>query len=220
MSKSQSRFLIVVVFVGLTLLTPLLDLGIIHLHSPQLEQEAYANLQAIADLKVNRITHWLAERQADGELLAKSAGFTRNVNRFLHQSDDVRLHEDILDRLDGLHSVYSYEDILLLDATGRTAIRLSDHAQELVHLQPLLAQMRANGQIQRSDFYRDKSGNIYLDWVVPITLTGPDGDYLVAIIVLHADPQNFCFADSTLADCQPQCRVAAGAPRGRVGAIS
>ena len=193
MSKPQSRFLIVVVFVGLTLLTPLLDFGIIHLHRPQLEREAYANLQAIADLKVSRITHWLAERQADGELLAKSSGFSRHVNRFLRQGDDATLREDILDRLDGLHSVYSYEDILLLDATGRTVIRLGDHLKEFAHLQPLLAQARTNGQIQRSDFYRDKSGNIYLDWVVPIMLTGLDSDHLVATIVLHADPQDFLF---------------------------
>ncbi len=190
-SKPRQRYW-VLTFIGLTLLMPLLDFGIIRLHGPQLEREAYANLQAIADLKANQITHWLAERQGDSKALATSFGFAQYVDQFLRQNDTT-LRERILDRLEGLRDAEDYENIMLLDATDRTVINLDDHTEEFVHLQPLLTQARASKQVQRSDLYRDKSGNIHLDWVVPIVLTEPEDRHQVATVVLNIDPQEFLF---------------------------
>ena len=73
---------LILVFLGLALLPVLLGVGIVRLHGPQLEREAYENLRAIADLKASQITRWLLEQQKDGEALMSDPGFSRAVDQF------------------------------------------------------------------------------------------------------------------------------------------
>ncbi len=190
-SKSR-QYSFAPVFMGLALLPALLGVGIVYLHSPQLEREAYENLQAIADLKADQIAQWLAERQGDSEMLAADLGFARQVDQLLRQND-VLSHEIILSRLQELRTAYGYKDVMLLDTRGQPVIHLGDHTEVPAHLQPLLAQALASGQAQRSDLYRDESGNLHLDWVAPITLKEAEGQHPIATVVLCTDPQTFLF---------------------------
>lgn len=67
--KLQRRYW-VLTLISLALLAPLLGFGLVLLHGPQLEHEAYANVEAIVALKANQINYLLAERQGDGDALA------------------------------------------------------------------------------------------------------------------------------------------------------
>ena len=182
----------VLTFFSLALLPPLLGFGIVHLHGPQLEREAYANLQAIADLKANQIMQWLAERKGNGEVLARSASFASLVDQWLRHNDAAR-REEIVARLESLRAAYGYEGVMLLDAQGQTRINLGDHAGIPAPLQPLLAQAFASEQVQCSDLYRDETGQIHLGWVAPITMAEPEGRRPIATVVLHIEPKNLLF---------------------------
>ena len=186
------KLLLALLFCGLTLLPVLLGLGIVHLHGPQLEHEAYENLRTVADLKAEQIARWLEERRGDSAVLAADLGFAQQAQQLLDQNDAVA-GENILSRLEGLRAVYGYTGALLLDAQGRPAIHLGHQTDVPAHLQPLLAQALNSGEIQRSDLYRDETGQVHLDWIAPITLNGPQGQRRIAAVVLHADPQALLF---------------------------
>ena len=186
----QRRYWIVTL-VGLVLL-PLLGFGIVYLHGPQLEREAYANLKAIADLKTDQITDWLAEQQRDAEVLATDAGFAQQVDQLLRQ-DDATLREAISARLDGLHTAYGYEGVVLLDIQGQPVIARGHHAGISPRLTPVLTEALAANQIQRSDLYRDETGRVHLDWFVPMTVVEPEGRRRVATVLLDIGPQRLLF---------------------------
>ena len=180
------------VFVGLAAMPPLLGFGIVRLHGPQIEREAYANLQAIADLKADQIANWLAERQKDGEMLAADTGFARQVDQFLREGD-TKPRQEILDRLEGLHTAYRYENAMLVDTQDRLVMNLGDRANISTDLKSLLNQARAGGQVQRGNISLDPFGIIHLDWVVPLTLTGLEDRHPVAVVVLRAELRRFLF---------------------------
>ncbi len=182
----------VLTFFSLALLPPLLGFGIVHLHGPQLEREAYANLQAIAGLKADQIIQWLGERQGDSEVLARSASFAAQVEQWLRQ-DNAALREEIVARLESLRGAYGYERVMLLDAKGQIRMNLGDHAGFAAPLQPLLTQALASGQVQRSDLYRDETGQIGLDWIAPITVAERESHRPVAAVVLNIGPKNLLF---------------------------
>ena len=179
-------------FFSLALLPPLLGFGIVQLHGPQLEREAYANLQAIADLKANQIIQWLGERQGDSEIQTRSASFAAQVEQWLRQ-DDAMQRAEIVGHLESLRSAYGYEGVMLLDTQGQIRINLGDHAGVPMPLQPLLTQALATGQVQRSDLYRDEAGQIHLDWVAPLMVAEREGQRPVAVVVLHIGPKNLLF---------------------------
>lgn len=182
----------VLTLVSLALLAPLLGFGLVLLHGPQLEREAYASLEAIADLKSNQITGWLAERQGNGDALAADPGFAGQVDQFLRQGGAAQ-HDKIVERLAVLRAAYGYEDVALLDTQGQSVINLGDHVELYSQLKPLLTQALSSGRTQRSDLYRDEAGQIHLDWVVPITQAGMEGRRLVATVVLHVEPERLLF---------------------------
>ncbi|NJM13083.1 MAG: PAS domain S-box protein [Synechococcaceae cyanobacterium SM1_2_3] len=182
----------VLTFFSLALLPLLLGIGIVHLHGPQLEREAYANLQAIADLKANQIIQWLGERQGDSEVLARSASFAAQVDQWL-RSDDAAQRAEITARLDSLRGAYGYEGVMLLDTEGKIRLNLGDHTGVPKPLQPIVTQALSTGQVQRSDLYRDEAGRIHLDWVAPLTVAEREGQRPIAAVVLHIGPKNLLF---------------------------
>ena len=182
---------LVLVLAGLAATPPLLGFGIAHVHGPQIEREAYANLQAIADLKADQIEFWLAERWRDGEVLAADAGFVRQVDQFLRQNDATS-RQEILSRLGGLQA-HGYDGAMLLDGQDQPVLSLGDRVAIFSDLQSLLSQARASGQIQRGDITLDPFGIIHLDWVIPLTLSDPEGPHLGAMVVLRAELRHFLF---------------------------
>jgi PAS domain S-box-containing protein len=154
--------------------------------------EAYANLQAIANLKADQIAGWLAERRGDGEALTADAGFTRQVDQFLRQ-DDTLSREEILSRLEGLRAAYGYAGAMVLDLQGRTVLRVGDRPENSPVLQRLLTEALAREQVQWTELYQDDGGRTHLDWVVPILRVAPEGRYPVAGVVLHIGPESLQF---------------------------
>ena len=56
-------------FSGLLLIVPLIGGLYVFLHIPQIEQDAYSNLSAIAKLNAEHVEDWMHEREADLEVI-------------------------------------------------------------------------------------------------------------------------------------------------------
>src|ERR1017187_10322958 len=121
---------LVLLVAALVLVVPLIGLTIVKLYGPQLEREAYANLQAIARLKAEQIENWLAERHGDSMGLIASSDFAAQLDQFVRQPHDARLAKPILLRFESLRTIYSYDSILLYDTSGRLLLLLGDKASD------------------------------------------------------------------------------------------
>ena len=56
------------------MVAPLVSIGIVKVYGPEMEREAYADLQTIVDLKAVQIELWLTERHGDAEAIAIESG--------------------------------------------------------------------------------------------------------------------------------------------------
>jgi len=182
---------LVLLAVALALVVPLIGLVIVTVHGPQIEREAYANLEAIARLKSEQIENWLKERHGDSMVLAASNRLVTQVDQFMHQQRDVNLVKPMLDRFDTLRTYYGYDSVLLFDSSGKLLLMRGSEDDDTPALRKQLRQALASNQVQRGDLYRDETGNIHLDWVVPVS--GPQGKPPVAALVLRVTAQKFLF---------------------------
>ena len=102
----------------------------------------------------------------------------------------IRDSAEIVERFAVLRAAYGYKDVALLDTQGQPVINLGDHVELYTRLKPLITQALVSGRTQRSDLYQDETGQIHLDWVVPITQAEPEGRRLVATVGLHIEPEH------------------------------
>ncbi len=85
-------------FAALLALVPLAGFVVTRVHGSQLEREATARLQAIADFKASQIENWLDERRNDAVTIMSSPDFIEQVGA-LQQGGGSTLRDDIRLRL-------------------------------------------------------------------------------------------------------------------------
>jgi PAS domain S-box-containing protein len=180
-------------FLAFALVIPLIGLVVTKLYSPQIERDAYANLQAVADLKAGQINHWLDERSGDALALSTDRDFAGRVDQFMLRQRDASLSKPVLDRLANLRIAYDYHSILLFNSSGKLLLVLGDEADNTPALQQQLRLAMSSRQVQRGDLFRDETGNIHLDWVVPIFSSSAQDARPVGSVVLRVTAQRFIF---------------------------
>ena len=184
----------VLLFIMLALVVPLMGLISIMQQGSKIELDTYADLSTIAHLKSEQINNWLDERYGNAASLAASTGFAVQVEQFVHQQNDVELSRPVLANLDTLHSVYGYDSILLLAVEGQLLLKIGQQVDTPPDMQSLLRQAVISKSVQRGELYRNKSGKVHLDWVVPVMVSEPqDSRRVVAVVVLRATAQHFLY---------------------------
>ncbi len=184
----------VLLFIALTLVVPLIGLTSIMLHGPKIELDTYADLETIARFKSDQIKSWLDERHGNAVSLAASAGFAAQVDQFVRQQHDVELSRPIQDNLDTLRTAYGYDSILLLDVDGRVLLTFGKQVDTPPALQKQLHQAIITKSVQRGELYRNKSGDVHLDWVAPVIVPElQNSSRVVAAVVLRATAQYFLY---------------------------
>lgn len=182
---------LMLLFIAIALPMLLLSLVVYKVYSPQLERDAYANLQAIALLKARQIESWMAERDGNATVLAANPDFSMQASQFAHGQRDAKHAKIILNWFESLSTAYGYDGVLLFDASGKQLLSQGDYEHNPTSLQGRLRQALASGRVQRGDLYHDEAGHTHLDWVVPI----PDSHrgVPVAALVLRISAQHFLF---------------------------
>lgn len=178
--------------IGILGLLVVLNLGIIKIHGPRIEREAYANLEAVAVLKSAQLQHWMADRMADGQLLATDTAFARRVERSLADpAADPMLARELWDRLSALYEASGLGALLVLDPAGQTIAQWGEHDPPLQALAGPIETAHAEGRVVATGLYRDAADERHLDWIVPIAILEGESRRRVATIVLHVDPATF-----------------------------
>ena len=179
------------IFLGLALIVPLLGYGISRIYGPRIQQTAFDDLAAIAELKAGQVESWLRERDDDANEISDRAGLIERAEQWLKKGDsNAKLF--LLARMNTLTRTHGYETVLLYP-NGRqsmTSYPVRDPATNQIW-HDLLKAALSSGKPQRSDLYRDGSGRIRLDYVVPLRLHGPQRT--VGALVLRAPIEQFLF---------------------------
>ncbi|MBS4097046.1 MAG: PAS domain S-box protein [Sulfuricella sp.] len=184
---------LVALFVGFSLIVPLIAFSIVRLHGPHLREAAFNDLRAIASLKTGQIESWLQARQSDAEVLTGAEGFTAHAERLAQAGNPVS--RDYLEkRLNSLTKAWGFDSAILLNSRGQSLLAIGSHDQAPALVkQHLLPQALESIRVQRSDLYRDAEGHIHLDFVVPLAGTSSSSHKPTLAVVLHAPVGRFLF---------------------------
>lgn len=179
---SRARFSsLPVVLLGLLILA-LTAAGIAHTLR-QRENEALAELRAIADLKARQLVDWLREREEDARFIAGARHLGEDYQRW-HSGRDAasgeRLRADLREfvQFTGFHAAQVFDERgrpLFSDAS-RHLNGLTDSTREAA------ARARLEGKPVRIGPYRDAEERLHLDYVVALPTAGRGG-----VVVLHVD---------------------------------
>ena len=107
-------------FIFLALAASAIGYAMFQQHKENTRQEELKLLSTIADLRVDAITKWKAERKGDAEVFMRGVFFPREVEKWLQRGappDENR--QVILERMKAVQSAYGYHELFLLDAQGK-----------------------------------------------------------------------------------------------------
>ena len=190
MPRAGGRGWRVAAIVFLLALVPLAGFVVFEVQGPQLEREAFANLQAIAELKVKQLESWLDERDNDGLIIASLPGFVDAVER-LQQADGARVRKEIRESLHKAMAALQYDEALLVDLLGKPLVSLGPLHEFPERTRALLPKALASGKIQKSEIFTDAGGRLHLDLVVPLFKSKAGMREAIGAVILHVSPERF-----------------------------
>lgn len=178
-------FLILLTFL---LLFAVIAATFVHLQIGKIETEVFHNLQNVSKSRSESLTEWLREREGDALTLQNSPLFVSHVEQLSQPSSEVD-RSVILNHFELLRQSYSYESILLVDVQGNLMLG-SGYNQNITSVDKTMLRESANStHILHTELYRDQSGKIQMDWVVPLLKS----DTVIANVILRVNPANSFF---------------------------
>ncbi len=169
---------LIALFIGLLLVVPLLALSVVSIEGPRIRAEALADLNAIGRLKAEQIGGWLDERRNNAESLMASPSFVADAQRWLQHRDTLA------------ETRMAAHQALLLRTHGYR-LELA-HSRDLAD-SPSLAKALATGQPQFRALYRDATGLVWLDMLLPLREPGPRGGRPLGVALLRSMAGDFLF---------------------------
>lgn len=181
------------VILGLLSIVPLLGVGIFWLETPRLEQQAFSDLGAIADLKADQIEAWLAERRGDALVLSGSPGLIEDTARAT-RDQDPGARKRVVDRLEALMQAYAYDGFVVLDDDARQILALgADETTDEASVRKALQTAFATTRVATTDLYRSRSGRAHLDWVAPLMKEIDGRRQVVGAVILDTPVERVVF---------------------------
>jgi two-component system cell cycle sensor histidine kinase/response regulator CckA len=145
--------------------------------------EAWNQLSAIADIRVNQVTSWRNERLADARMLSSAAALPA-MRQVLAGTATPASISEIRQFLEGCRNG-GYENAILIDREGRVRLAAGSTGSA-EHYTALLKQVVDAGGVVLTDFHLDSGiGGIHLGLLVPLRA---EGGAMIGILALGIDP--------------------------------
>lgn len=185
-------YLLGLLFVGLLLVVPLTAGLVTRLYSPQVEQEAFANLVAIVQLKAEQLENWLQERDSNARVVMRDAFLSASIAAYVREGGtDVAHHRALQLHLDTLLNQYHLRSVMVL-SRARLPLVIAGDAHE-IDPQTLVQVATGSAQVQRSNIYVDSDGLSHMQWLVPVMDPLAASSAPVAYVRLCINAQDFVF---------------------------
>ncbi|MEC4684961.1 MAG: PAS domain S-box protein [Nitrospirota bacterium] len=144
-------------------------------------------LRTIAQLKINQIVAWRNKSIFGIQVYASSPLFRGSAVRWLQESENPRLKDQILKEWELTRKLDGFKNIILADLDGNIKLSLNP---DVTRLSPLTRKMvnkaATTEDVVFGDFFQSPSNSaIYIDVTAPILNTAGQP---VAVLVLQLDP--------------------------------
>lgn len=190
-SPSATRRLVPVA-AALVLIGPGVGFGIVQIVGPQVEKDAFSDLQAIAALKTRHVESWLGERRADATSIATDRAFVERVVEW-RRTGAERQRTLVYDRLESVRAAYGYEAIMLFDARGKPVMTVgAPHEIGDSTAADIERATAAGAVVLKTDLAPGKDG-IHLDAVVSLTAGTASAPEFIGAVLLRVHPEDFLF---------------------------
>jgi two-component system sensor histidine kinase/response regulator len=148
-----------------------------------------AQLAAVADLKVHELVLWRTERIIDVQHFKDNAAFAALVGEYFARPDDPAVRAALLPWLERMVAGNTYDEIVLVDASGAERLSLPASAGPLCEsVRSALPAMMRSDSAAFVDFHRDDTdGKVRIALVQPV-FARPTDERAVGAIVLRIDP--------------------------------
>ena len=200
-TKQQARFQNSAMYPRsvLGLLVAIISLGLIlfavnyyRTDQEQIRQRKYAELAAIAELKVAQIVQWRQERLSDAQLVSGDPFLVAVIMEWLANPRDLSLKASLLERLSAVRNLSKHQNVIIAGPDGHLLLSvdasltgLDAGGRELVH------QALASQRVVFGDLARDQVSNLVsLDVVSPLL---DENNIPVAALILRSDPQDYLY---------------------------
>jgi len=181
------------IFIALALVVPLIGIVFFKLQSPQIERDTYNNLQAVSRLKAEQIESWLEEQRGDAAILMASAALNTQLHKLSQGKASATEKLEIQSRLQAVVDNEGYSSVLFLDTKGRILASLGEDSEPYQYEKDLVSLSINTSQIQHGELFRDIKDHVHMDWAVPILVSGAQGEYAVAVILLRVEAHQFLY---------------------------
>lgn len=186
------RLLQALALIALLGAVPLSSFVVVKQHEPHIENEAFANLEAIAELKTRQIENWLDERYNDGAVIMSSRQLITQVD-VLQKKGGGKVKNDVQGGLSALITALQYDAALLVNPRGKTLVEIGSFGPLSPQALALLPAALASTLPLHSEIYIDAKGRPQLDMVVPLHRSEKNRWYPVGAVILRVSPDQFLF---------------------------
>lgn len=165
-----------------------------HTQEQQLRHKVEAELQSIAELKVNQIVRWREGLLANAQVIAENPLITDTVTQWF-SSPTPAVADRILTWFRSLQSHYQYTDVLLVDPQGQMLLSLSGQTGKIgtMAVQTLEEVIRERKPALSPLHQKVGSSAPHLDTVAPLLAAGGGGATVVGGLVLRTDASRFLY---------------------------
>jgi PAS domain S-box-containing protein len=163
-------------------------------YEQQFRTEAWNQLSAVAELKVDELAQYRKERLWDADDLFKNTAFSGLVRRFFDHPEDTDAQQQLQQWTDQYLATRQYDHVRLFDAQGVSRLSVpagrppisSDVSQRV-------PEVLRSGQVTWHDFHRNEHDQrIYLTLLVPI-LDETDPRHALGVLALRIDPEIYLY---------------------------
>lgn len=156
-----------------------------------IRRERFIYLDAIANLKVDQITKWRAERTSEATFFPSRENVIHSTILLSGDKNHIQSKKFLDITLRPIQQRHNYEDIILTDLNHNIIFSLDDRVGALDTLTiNAIHQTILKDSIIFTDFYYCKTHSaIHLDIIAPIK----DKNYLVGVMIFRIDPHKYFY---------------------------
>lgn len=198
-NKSQLKhyfesYRIWLMFLLLFLMVPLFAITVIANHGPKMQQQALNNLLGVAELKSYQITNWLQEQDKVAKIISNNKLLLQYTQNILANQKVTEQKKNIVELLKTLQEFYRYESISLIKPDATLLLKMG-HSHELSNTEALklINKSIQTKSIVKSNMTFDSRSTSHLDIVIPLFEPSSTQETVIALVLLHLDPNRFIF---------------------------
>jgi PAS domain S-box-containing protein len=165
-----------------------------HVQTRFLENEAFSDLEAVAQLKLNEISQWRTNRLADAAQLTESPFLVQAMARWL-KAPTPESTQEVLTRIRSISQHGRYRDVLVVDPAGKVRLSLSGRASLLHETvgQEVSAALRDRKPLLTDLHMTPGQRDPHLDIVAPLVSMNGGDSRPIGAIVLQCDATQFLY---------------------------